>query len=262
MEIAIIGVGVMGGALARQLALQGHNLFLVGRNIQDPAELAKEIGASCCTYREALAKAQVIFIAVKPKNILELAKMITPFLTQKHILISALAGISLATLQKHLPGAVAVRIMPNICLKTGTSVIGVVEPVAMDTKQRVQQVLYGVGDLFFLPESSMDSFTALSGSMPGFIFLILEALVEGGVSIGFPYNDAKNIVIKTIASSLALASEKESSLADLKLQVCSPSGTTIAGIMEMEDRGLRSALYHALEATKKRSEEISRSIGH
>lgn len=249
MKIAVIGCGVMGTAFARHLAKK-NSIILCDRSHEKAAALAKELG---CSYRETPAEAaeaaDCVFLAIKPKDLVAIAQEIATAVENK-ILISILAGTPLDALKRYFPRAVSVRTMPNMGFICGEGVMGLVDEVGLSlkTKEIVDSLFEGIGLKLWMNESKIEAITALSGSGIGFIFVMIEAMIDGGVHLGFSSEEAREIVLKTMEGAIALMRESGKHPAELKLQIASPGGTTIAGLKVMEETGVRSGIIKTLTA--------------
>lgn len=257
MKIAVIGCGVMGSAFARFLSKK-HDVLIVSKNKEKIQPFADEIGASVVGIAEAMQVAEIIFLGFKPKDLQDVTNHIGKTLPDGKVIVSMLAGTDIPALQKAFPGARVVRIMPNLALTVGKGVIGIVDVTDPFLKMQISEVLDGMGMLYFLPETKMDAFTALCGSSPAFVFVILEALIEGGISLGFSFNDARDLLLQVFEGSVEMAKITKLHPAELKMLITSPGGTTIAGLREMEKHAVRSCLIQTLFASYHRSQEMSK----
>lgn len=254
MKIVVIGCGIMGTAFARQFAKK-EQVILCDQDKKWAKELSAELN---CHFEErltdAVQDADGILLAVKPKDLPSLAKTIAPALPEGKFVISILAGIPLSILKKFFPLASLLRIMPNLALTCGEGVIGLVDDdhLTESMKKQAEALFKGMGLLAWMPESKVEALTALTASGIGLIFLMIEAMVEGGIFMGFNAPESKELVIKAIEGAVALLKKTGQHPAELKLNISSPGGTTIAGLKEMEDRGVRSGIINALLASHQR----------
>jgi pyrroline-5-carboxylate reductase len=262
MKVAVIGCGVMGSAFATHFSKK-HAVILCDRDREKTQTLANGIGGS---YQEklgdAVRQADVVLLAVKPKDLSSAAKEAAAAFTKDKILISILAGASVSTLRRHFPLPSVIRAMPNLGLICGEGVIGLVEDghLSIETKQRVDSLMEGVGLKIWMSEDRVEAITALSGSGIGFIFVIIEAMIDGGIYLGFSSSEAREIVLKTIEGAVALMRNSGKHPAELKLQICSPGGTTIAGLKVMEEAGVRSGIIQTLVACQKKALSMMREL--
>lgn len=258
MKIAVVGCGVMGSAFARFLSKK-HDIILVSKTKEKADELCKEIDAEVMELSKAADAADLIILGFKPKDLQLVAAQLSSALAPGKIIMSLLAGTDISTLHKSFPKAQIVRIMPNLALTVGKGIIGVADLSDLVLKKQIAGILEGMGLLYFLPESKMDAFTALCGSSPAFVFVILEALMEGGVAMGFTFQDARELVLQVFEGSVELMKETQKHPAELKMLISSPGGTTIAGLKEMEAQSVRSGLIQTLFACYAKSQEMSRA---
>jgi pyrroline-5-carboxylate reductase len=257
MKIAVIGCGVMGSAFARHFAKR-HHVILVDRSRHRSEALAKEIGATHKkSASEAIKGAEIVLLAIKPKDLHSFSKEVNKGMNKK-TLISILAGTTLSQLEKLFPSTSVIRIMPNLGFTLGQGVIGIVEG---EKKSVVESLLQGTGLVLFLPEKKIEALASLSGSGIGFNFLLIEAMIEAGVYLGFSSREAQELVLKTLEGAIAMVRSSGKTPSELKLQVCSPGGTTIAGIRAMEKKGVRSALMETYIAAYEKSLAMSKEGG-
>lgn len=250
MKIAVIGCGAMGSAFARHFAKK-NTVILCDHDPKKAAQLAGEIKG---TYHEkasdAIHAAEIIVLAVKPKDLSSIAQETESAFKSGKILVSILAGASVAMLKKHFPSAVIVRSMPNMGLIYGEGVMGLVNSpdLSAATKTTIDSIMDGMGLNLWLTESKVEAITALSGSGIAFILVVIEAMIDGGVHLGFTSQEAREIVLKTMEGAIALLKESGKHPAELRLQIASPGGTTIAGLKMMEECGVRSGIVKTLAA--------------
>jgi pyrroline-5-carboxylate reductase len=258
MKIAVIGCGVMGSAFAKHFAKK-NAVLLCDRDETQAQALAKEIGGNFkASLSSAVEEADLVLLAIKPKDLSALAKASADAFTEKKILISILAGTSISLLKQNFPKATVVRSMPNLALVFGQGVMGLAENghLSPQLKQQVDRLLEGIGLIIWMPENKIDALTALSGSGIGFVLVMIEAMIDGGVHLGFTAKESKEIVLKTIEGALALMRETGKHPAELKLQIASPGGTTIAGLKVLEEEGVRSGIVHALVACYEKAQRL------
>lgn len=206
-----------------------------------------------------------MLLAVKPQQLDALAPTAPPAPAvtaaggAPPLLVSVLAGVSLARLQALFPGWAVVRAVPNTpCLvRAGLTALAWDERVSPAQRQWVLQLFARVGEVFELPEAQLDAFLALTSSGPAFVALVAEALADGAVAAGLPRALAHHLASRTLAGTAALLSEQELHPGQLKDMVASPGGTTIAGLRRLEQAGVRSALIEAVVAAAERSRSFA-----
>jgi len=221
--------------------------------------------------RQAVAKADVIVLAVKPHLIGEVLSDIRGALRTDQVLISVAAGVPIDFLEQHLAKPKGrsrpkrqpiVRAMPNIAMTVHASATALCANAAASDQHRqiAEQIFRSVGTVTWVTEDKMHAVTALSGSGPAYVYLIVEGLTAGGVNMGLPRDVACALALQTLLGAAKLAQNSGEHPAALRDRVTTPGGTTIAGLAELEHYGVRSALMEAVEAATERSEELSRKL--
>ena len=258
MRIGIIGCGNMGGAIARIFS-KSHEVFLHDHKKSNATSLEKEIEAKIeLDLKKLAASVEAIVLAVKPKDLKTVADEIGSHLANEQIIISILAGKTLETLKKHFPKASVFRVMPNLPLLCGHGMLGIVDrpAVSQEMKQQVESILKDLGSIFWLKEEQFNAFTVLTSSNPAFISLIIEAMVQAGVSLGFKSDVALEYLLPTFEGLVALIKHTKLSPHDLKMRIASPAGATIAGLNELENKGVRAGIIAGIEACYLRALEM------
>ena len=265
-KIGFLGAGRMATALARGWLTAG--LTRPDRiSASDPLPEARQAFSAACGVRagadnrDVVASSDLLILAVKPQSMASLLTEIRPPITNRHLIVSIAAGISLQHLSAALGGERRlIRVMPNTPCLTGASAsayssggTATAEDVAL-----VDRLLKAVGLAFCLPEGMLDAVTGLSGSGPAFVYVVIEALSDGGVRMGLPRDVATALAAQTVLGAAKMVLETGSHPAVLKDMVASPGGTTIAGLHALERGGLRAALIEAVEAATQRSIELGK----
>ena len=264
--IAFLGAGQMAEAVLRGLlraeAAPPHRLFASDILPARLDYIERELGIQ--TFRsnqDALRQAEIAIIAVKPQDAPTLLFDMQQAVHTGHLVISVAAGVKLATIESVLPPEVPViRVMPNTpaFVSEGMAVLAPGRHATPEHEATARQIFEPVGKVLVLPESKMDAVTALSGSGPGFVALVIEALADGGVAAGLPRETALLLAAQTVLGTARLALERNLHPAVIKDMVASPAGTTIAGLAALEEGGVRGALINAVLAATRRSEELGR----
>lgn len=259
--IGLVGAGKMASALALAWKQRGLARHLVASDPHPAAReaFAKATGAAVTDDNAAVIRqADVVILAVKPQKLDEVVAPLkgTPDLSK--LVISILAGASTAKLEKALGHGRVVRVMPNTPCLVGESATGFcLGAGALAADAELAKLLFGaVGRVFELPEGQLDAVTGLSGSGPAYVFQIIEALSDGGVLSGLPRDVATILAAQTVLGAAKLALETGRHPGQLKDDVASPGGTTIAGLLAMEEGGVRAALMNAVAAATRRSREL------
>jgi pyrroline-5-carboxylate reductase len=261
-RIAMIGGGQMALALAEGFARSGL-VPATSMTVFDPHAPARERLAArlpgirfAASAAEAVAGADTVILAVKPQQAAAACHGLA--LPADAVLVSIVAGLSLASLTSLAGTRRVVRVMPNTpCLVgRGVSVACRTADVPTERFQRIVQLLRAVGSVHEADESLLDAVTGLSGSGPGFVAVLVEALADGGVRAGLPRPLAMALAVETLAGTAALLEQTGEHPAQIKDRVASPGGTTIAGLAVLEQRGVRGAVGDAVVAAAARAREL------
>lgn len=277
-RIAIIGGGSIGEALLSGLLRAGRqvkDLVVAERVPERAAYLADTYSVRVASVKDAVDNATFVVVAVKPADVeavlgeLARAAAAAETDTAEQVFVTVAAGITIGYLESKLPaGTPVVRAMPNAAALVGAGVTALARGrfVTDPQLEEVSALFDAVGGVLRVPESQMDTVTALSGSGPAYFFLMVEALVDAGVAAGLSREVATDLTAQTIAGSAAMLLERmdsdrvvegaDTTPAQLRAAVTSPGGTTAAGLRELERGGLRIAVDAALQAAKKRSEQL------
>jgi pyrroline-5-carboxylate reductase len=211
--------------------------------------------------REAAKKADLILIAVKAGDAKHVLGEISQFTADK-IVISLMAAITVERLERVLPQAKVVRSMPNIAAVIGEAITAysLGSRVNSADEATVELILGSFGDYVKVPESLLNPITALSGSGPAYIAVVIEAMVSAGLKVGIPRDISLKLVTKTLTGTANLLSEKKMHPAELRDTVTTPAGTTIAGIYELERGSLRTSMMNAVEAATMAAEKVAKKF--
>jgi len=265
MNLGFIGAGRMATALAHGCVKAG----LVppgGVLASDPSEAARETFAAELPEAKTpadngavLAEADVVFLAVKPQVMGQALADIRDAVEPRHLLVSIAAGVTLHKLAAGLPvGTRLVRVMPNTpCLIGQGASCYSRGPTATDEDAAlVERLLRAVGAAFEVDESQLDAVTGLSGSGPAFVYSVIEAMAEGATAMGLPPELALRLAALTAGGAASMLEATGQSPAELRAQVTSPGGTTLAGLEAFARADGAGALRAAVEAATKRSIEL------
>jgi pyrroline-5-carboxylate reductase len=213
--------------------------------------------------RAAVFATEVLLLAIKPQVFEGMAAGITDTVAcvtddKVPVVVSILAGTPLSKIEPAFPNWPVIRAMPNTPATVGAGITAMaagkhVQPAHLEQARRLLQA---VGTVEEVPESLIDAVTGLSGSGPGYIAILVEALTDGGVYAGLPRATAAKLALQTVLGTATLLQETQMHPAELKDRVTSPGGTTIAGVAQLERSGFRSAIIEAVKAATKRSKEL------
>ena len=260
MKVAIIGGGVMGEAIL-SATLDAGLLGAADVTVCELVEarrtaLAASYGvAVTAEAASCLAAASVAILSVKPQDL----PSVRGTLPAEALLISIMAGVRIATLQKELGHERVVRVMPNtpVSVKAGMSVWTATSAVTEAQRDFVHGLLSAIGrEIYVDEEKKLDMATAVSGSGPGYVFLFIEAMIDGGVSIGLTRLQATEMVLQTVYGSALYAQASGKPASELRGMVTSPAGTTAAGLFELEKGSVRAAIIESIKAAHVRAIEL------
>ncbi|MBN2808158.1 MAG: pyrroline-5-carboxylate reductase [Deltaproteobacteria bacterium] len=263
-RIGIIGSGNMGKAIIKGLQSTGQKPTITAWDALDKNQklLKEELGVSVPqNNRELVTDSDIIILAVKPQVIDPVMTEIATALTETKLLISIAAGVPCRRLENALSTPVpTVRVMPNTpaLINRGISAIAAGTHAGAQHLETTRNIFTCLGETALVPESAMDMVTAVSGSGPAYVFLVIEALLDAAVGLGLARDLARKLIIETVLGSTELLKESGKHPMELKDMVTSPGGTTIAGLAELEKNGLRHAFNEALKSACRRSEELGR----
>jgi len=263
-KIAFIGSGAMGeamikGLLAKEIAT-AEQITASDISEQRLATMAETYGIHTTTDNAAAVRdASVVVLSIKPQVLDVVAEGLHGTIPADALVISIVAGATIATLQAGVGHKRIVRTIPNTPAQINMGMTVWTATSAVSSEQRVQaeSILRALGEQVFVEkETYIDMATGLSGSGPAYVFLIIEAMIDAGVRMGFYRADAEKMVLQTLAGSVELVRTTGSHPTALRNLVTSPGGTTAAGLYELERSGLRTALADAIDAAYRRSREL------
>ncbi len=251
--IGFIGTGNMGGALARAVykSAKAGKLLLSNRTREKADKLAQSVGGEVCSNKHNAAISEYIFIGIEPAGLNELAEEICPELSQRsdrYIIVSMLAGKTIADIEKAFGKVPVIRIMPNMpaAASCGYSLYTVNELVTGEEKSYFAQIMEASGVVEEADEDTMSSGTGITGCGPAFAAMFIEALTDGAVAVGLSRDKALRYAAGMLKGSAEMLFETGDYPEKLKDSVCSPGGSTIQGVRVLEERGFRAAVMDAL----------------
>ncbi len=268
-KVGFLGAGQMATALAAGFVRGGivskENLYACDISTGALESFAQKTGGiPSSSISDVLNAADVIFFAVKPQQIqpviAEIKKTLAGKIAEK-LFVSIAAGIPIAFYENELGSEIRIiRVMPNTPCLVGEAASGFArsQMASDDDAKIVHDLLQTVGVAYEMQEKLLNAVTGLSGSGPAFVFMMLEALSDGGVKMGLPRKIALDLAAQTLKGSAEMFLKTGEHPGSLKDRVTSPAGTTIAGVDILEQRGVRGALIAAVEAAAKRSEELGK----
>ena len=263
--LAILGTGRMGEALLAGLLRSGwlapEQIRCTVRRTERARELAERYGVHVDTdSAAATTAADVVLIAVKPQSIRDLLVDIGPKVREGHTVVSVAAGVRTSVIDELIPGDTPiVRVMSNVpvLVDEAMSVVAPGRFAGPEHLEVAEDILAHVGRVIRLPEEHLDAVTALSGSGPAYFFLLAEAMIDAGILLGLNRDVATELIIQTMVGSAKMLRDTGRHPVELRESVTSPGGTTIAAIRVLEEERVRAAFLNAIEAAKRRSQELA-----
>ena len=271
-KAAFIGSGNMGGALIRAACRAiGPDQVLIADAQRDKAEaLAAELGCAAVDNDGAVAGAEYLFLCVKPQVLPAVAAALAPALNacrergEDKVLVSIAAGVTISALRGWLAGLTwdvpILRVMPNTCAAIGQGMLALTDG-GMGTEAALagaEAILAAAGRVERMAEGLMDQFTAVAGCGPAYVYLLIEALADGGVMTGLPRAQAQTYAAQTVLGAAAMVLESGKHPGALKDEVCSPGGSTIAGVAALESGGFRAAAIQAVLAAFEKNRQLGK----
>lgn len=266
LTVGFLGAGQMATALAKGFVAAGQlspDRIVACDIVPAAAEKFREQtgGRIAAAVRDVISGADVVFLAVKPQQMGALLAEGAAAVRADQLYVSIAAGITLATLEQQLgPEARVVRVMPNTpCLVgQGASGFALGSRATPGDGDLVRKLLQTVGLAYPVSEGLLDAVTGLSGSGPAYVYLLIEALSDGGVRMGLPRETATRLAAQTVLGAAQMVLTTGQHPGALKDAVASPGGTTIAGLHVLEQRGVRGAMIDAVVAATERSQALGK----
>lgn len=261
--LAIIGAGSIGGAIAKGLMKSGYKgrVIATRRNLEKLKEL-ETLGVEVTSdNRRAAREVDIVFLCVKPNDVKGVLEEIKKEITGK-LVISTAATIPLEYYKKLAPRARFIRSMPNIAILVQESFTAYAcdNEVTQYDREKVKKIFSLLGMCQEVEEKYMDAITALSGSGPGYISIIIEALMYAGLKVGLPRDLSLRSAAQTVLGTGKLALQLDGHVAEIKDMVTTPGGTTIEAIFELEGSQIRQALMRAVEKATEKSRAIREKL--
>ncbi len=202
--------------------------------------------------------------SIKPQSLQEVLKYVENLKwTEKHLVISIVGGAKTSTIEKVLKKARIVRVIPNTPMLVGIGASGVARGTfaTKEDAEFVHSLFSSLGVSFIVSENLIDSITAVSGCGPAYVYMMIEAMADGGVDMGLSREIAQSLAAQTVMGAAKMVLETGEHPGKLKDKVCSPGGSTIAGVKALEQGKFRGTIINAIEAGKVRMEEVGKKIG-
>jgi pyrroline-5-carboxylate reductase len=262
-KIAVIGAGMMGSAIIKSLLKGGYKGKIIAVDIvHEKLKELENLGVKTSTdNKKAAGDADIVFVIVKPGDVEKVLKEISKEIKNK-LLISVAATVPLKFLRKNAPDARIVRIMPNLgaLVQASYTAYCCEENVTAEDKEKVKILLNMMGVCDEVDEKYMDAITAVSGSGPGYMAIIIEALTYAGLKVGLPRNIALASAAQTVMGTGKLVIDLKEDPAKIKDMTTTPGGTTIEAIYQIEQSQIRPAMIRAIEEATKKSQAIREKL--
>ncbi|MDB5080811.1 MAG: Pyrroline-5-carboxylate reductase [Chloroflexi bacterium] len=267
-KLAFIGGGVMAevmisGVLERNLA-QPEAIIVSHPRSRRATELTDKLGIKSTTSNlEAASQADIVILCVKPQRLNPVLKELAGQITPGQLLISIVTGATTETIGKRLNHPAVVRAMPNTPSRVGYGMsVWTTTPAVTDVQRSQVRALFSAlgKEMWFEEERFIDMATAVSGSGPAYVFLVMEALIDAAVHLGFSRQDARELVTQTLLGSVLLAKDSPTHPAELRNMVTSPNGTTAEALYELEKGAVRTVFSKAVYAAYQKTATLSKMI--
>ena len=263
-SVGFVGAGNMGEALIKGLLaanlVPAEAIHATDVRLERLKELNRQYGIQVSSDNaELMRHADIVILAVKPQIMDAVLTEIAPAVTRRKLLISIAAGVSTATIRAVLhKDARLIRVMPNTpaLVLQGVTAVAKAEGLEADDLETASEIFSAVGRVVVLGEELMDAVTGLSGSGPAYIAVVIESLADGGVRMGLDRITAMTLATQTVLGTATLLRETGLHPGAVKDMVCSPGGTSIAGIAALEEGGIRTTFIKAVERATQRSREL------
>ncbi len=266
LNIGFIGAGNMGYALAKAVknSTVDTRIYISNRTKEKAEKAASELGISASTNEEIAKKCDIIFFAVKPDVLPEMTDGIKEILSGRNdfTLVTMAAGISIEKITSYLGfSCPVIRIMPNtpVSIGEGMTLWCANDLVCDSTKAVFNNILGKSGTLDEIKESLIDAGSAVSGCGPAFVYMFIEAFSDGAVECGLSREKAQKYAVQTLIGAASMVSESGMHPGSLKDAVCSPGGSTIAGVHALENGAFRATVINAVKASFDKTKKLGNS---
>jgi len=266
-KLGFIGSGNMATALVKGLIKSGlyhsDQLMASDKDEEQLRKISEQFGLKVyASNKDLVGECQNVVLAVKPQSIREVLEGVKGEIKDVNLIISIAAGIPLKMIQSILDREIPlIRVMPNTpaLIQKGVSALASGQHATTEHMDIAKTIFEAVGKTVIVPEEMMDAVTALSGSGPGYVFKVMECLVDAGERLGLDKETSLILVMETVLGAAHLASESEKSLSQLREMVTSPGGTTAAALAVFKEKGLESIIHEAVKAACLRGAELGKN---
>ncbi|XP_050228668.1 pyrroline-5-carboxylate reductase [Mercurialis annua] len=262
-KLGFIGAGKMAESIAKgvvQAAILPASRISTSHSRPNRCSAFQSFGVKILPRnQDVVEESDVVIFSVKPQVVKDAVLQLKPHLTKKKLLVSVAAGIKLKDLQEWAGHSRFIRVMPNTPAAVGeaATVMSLGGAATEEDAELIAKLFGSIGSICRADEKLFDAVTGLSGSGPAYVYLAIEALADGGVAAGLPRELALSLASQTVLGAASMVAKTGKHPGQLKDDVTSAGGTTIAGVHELEKGGFRGNLMNAVVAAAKRSRELS-----
>ncbi|GIG71449.1 pyrroline-5-carboxylate reductase [Phytomonospora endophytica] len=263
VTVAVLGAGKIGHTVLSGLRRAGRpagTLLATVRRPERAVELSAALGVEVVGNAEAVARAGVVVVAVKPQDAAALLAELAGCFTSDHVVVSLCAGLPTSFFGKRLPdGTPVVRAMTNTpaLVDEAMTVVSAGEHATDEHLAVAEELFRPLGRTLRMPEAHQDAVTALSGSGPAYMYYLVEAMTDAAILLGLPRAVAHDLIVQTAVGAAAMLRDTGEHPVKLREAVTSPAGTTINAVRELERHRVRAAVADAVEAARDRAREIA-----
>lgn len=261
--VGCIGLGNM-GSIVTKIVAHNHNapVLVASRNQQKVEKIAKHIRGRSSSTQQVMEEADIIFLGLKPAQLPEFLTQYRSLLEQapSKLFISMAAGVKVSELEQWIPSKHRIiRMMPNTSMRVrkGVTTFVTSDNTSENDVEQFRHLLKRSGLVIEIDENQMDAATAVAGCGPAFVYLFIEAMADAGVMQGLSREMALQLAAKTVEGAGRMVLDTEKHPGQLKDEVCSPGGSTIAGVHSLEVNGLRASVELAVDASLKKTQQLS-----
>lgn len=254
-KLGVIGVGNMGGSILRGVLesgyISGEDIIVFDHHKENLKDLFEKNVNYSDSELDIIKNVEYLLLSVKPQSFKELSKKIKGKISEDTVLISIAVGISISQLEKYFGDLKFIRVMPNTPALVGEGMSSLTknEKTSEEELEFAKGIFSSIGKVTVIDEKMIDVFSGLAGCMPAFVYMFIEAAADAGVKNGMKRKDSYDYVSQAVLGSAKMVRDTKIHPGELKDQVTSPGGTTIQGVVTLEDEGFRNAIIKAVDAS-------------
>lgn len=268
LKMGVVGAGAMAQAFVRgvlgSVLVPASAITVTNRQSEERLDVFRALGVHATRKKAELCDgADVIVIAVKPKDAAAALSELCPHLGPDHLVLSLMAGIPTQFIESRLSGSVRViRAMANTssAVRESATAVAAGKHASADDMRTATDLLGTLGPVLTVEEPALDAVTALAGSGPAYVYLLMESMVQAGAGVGLADDVARKLALQTVYGAARMLIETQCSPEELRRRVTSPGGTTAAALDVLEELGFRESLVRAIARAKERSGELGQAF--